>query len=148
MAIRRTFWRALLPGVYWLPPYAAREDAGPQVGMVNVRQTRKLPERKTLTCRTAVGCHAARARAAARDSVKRKGRARRRLLSLPARHEPVLVRMTPSLRHLRRQAGYIARAPGNPRDKFVVSRQPLRVYVYVAFHWPAGEVHLAHMRKG
>lgn len=34
-------------GVYWLPLYSALEDAGMQVCMVNGRQTRNLPGRKT-----------------------------------------------------------------------------------------------------
>ncbi len=34
-------------GVYWLPLYAVLEDAGLQVCMVNGRQTRNLPGRKT-----------------------------------------------------------------------------------------------------
>lgn len=47
-------------GIYWLPLYSILEDAGLEVAMVNGRQTRNLPGRKTdmLDCQWGATLHA------------------------------------------------------------------------------------------
>ena len=53
-------------GVYWLPLYGVLESAGLEVRMVNGRQTRNLPGRKTDMADSQRGGHAAHAWSATR----------------------------------------------------------------------------------